>query len=111
MAWDIRYSNESVRRDIDAWPVGMRAMYARITERMKAFGPNLGMPYTRPMGEGLFEMRATGKEGTGRAFFCTIIGQEIMVLHAFIKKTAKTPQRELAIARRRVREVRREPAR
>jgi phage-related protein len=50
-------------------------MYARITERMKAFGPNLGMPYTRPMGEGLFEIRAKGKEGIGRAFFCTIIGQ------------------------------------
>jgi phage-related protein len=106
MAWDIGYYNESVRRDIDAWPVGIRAMYTRITERMKAFGPNLGMPYTRPMGEGLFEIRAKGKEGIGRAFFCTIIGQEIMVLYAFIKKTAQTPRRELEIARRRLREVR-----
>ncbi len=59
----------------------------------------------------MFEVRATGKEGIGRAFFCTIIGQEIIVLHAFIKKTAKTPRRELAIARRRLREVRREYAR
>ncbi len=111
MAWDIRYYNESVRRGIDTWPAGIRAMYARITERMMAFGPNLGMPYTRPMGEGLFEVRAKGKEGIGRAFFCTIIGQEIMVLHVFIKKTAKTPRRELDIARKRLREVAREYSR
>ena len=111
MAWDIKYYNESVRRGIDAWPVGIRALYARITERMQTFGPNLGMPYTRPMGEGLFEIRAKGKEGIGRAFFCTIVGQEIIVLHAFIKKTAKTPRRELDIARRRLREVRREHSR
>ena len=63
------------------------------------------------MGEGLFEIRAKGKAGIGRAFFCTIIGQEIMVFHAFIKKTAKTPRKELAIARRRLREVRRENSR
>jgi phage-related protein len=111
MAWNIRYYNESVRQDIDAWPVGIRAVYARITERKKAIGTNLGMPYSRPMGEGLFEIRARGKEGIGRAFFCTMIGQEIMVLHAFIKKTAKTPRRELDIARRRLREVCREHSR
>jgi phage-related protein len=59
----------------------------------------------------LFEIRAKGKEGIGRAFFCTTIGQEIMVLHAFIKKTAQTPRRELEMARRRLREVRREHTR
>jgi phage-related protein len=111
MAWNISYYNESARQAIDAWPVGSRAIYARITERMKVFGPNLGMPYTRAMGEGLFEIRAKGREGVGRAFFCTIVGQEIMVLHAFIKKTARTPRRELEIARRRLREVRRENSR
>ncbi|MGH8060371.1 MAG: helix-turn-helix domain-containing protein [Candidatus Entotheonellia bacterium] len=62
-ASSVRYYSEAVRRDIEAWPVGIRAMYARITERMQVFGPHLGMPFTRPMGEGLFEVRAKGKEG------------------------------------------------
>ena len=51
---------------------------------------------------------AKGKEGIGRALFCTAAGQTIMILHAFIKKTQKTPQRDLELARRRLREVRRD---
>ena len=95
---------------IDHWPVGIRAVYARITERMVIFGPNLGMPFTRSMGDGLFEIRSKGREGIGRAFFCTLVGEEIVILHAFIKKSDKTPQKELATARRRLREIRNEDA-
>ena len=105
MAWDIRYHSESVRLAIEAWPVGIRAVYARITERMQVFGPNLGMPFTRALGEELFEIRAKGREGIGRAFFCTVVGQTIVILHVFIKKSQKTPRKELAIARKRLKEV------
>lgn len=101
---------ESVRRDVAMWLVGIRAVYARITERMQVLSPHLGMPFTRPMGEGLFEVCTKGKEGIGRAFFCTVVGNTIVVFHAFIKKTQKTPHRDLELARRRVREVRRENA-
>ena len=68
-------------------------------------GPNLGMPYTEAIGDGLFEIRARGKEGIGRAFFCTLIDQRIVVLHAFIKKSQKTPKKELDLARKRMKEV------
>jgi hypothetical protein len=44
---------------------------------MQVFGPHLGMPFTRPMGEGLFEVRAKGREGIGRALFCTAAGQRL----------------------------------
>ena len=57
------------------------------------------------MGKGLFEIRARGKEGIGRAFFCTAVGNKIVVLHTFIKKTQKTPLKELKIARKRLKEV------
>lgn len=105
MQWTIDYYSEKVRLVIDGWPVGIRAFYARITERMKIYGPNLGIPLTRPFGGGLFEIRAIGKEGIGRAFFCTFRGQRIIVLHAFIKKTDKTPHKELETARTRLKEV------
>lgn len=105
MKWQITYYSEDVRKVIDSWPVGIRAVYAKLTERIKLYGPNLGMPFTRPIGNGLFEIRARGKEGIGRAFFCTTVGNKIIVLHAFIKKTKKTSQKELKIARRRFREV------
>lgn len=57
------------------------------------------------MGEGLFEIRARGVEGIGRAFFCTLVGRRIVILPSFIKKTQKTPKKELEIARERMREV------
>ena len=106
MDWDILYYNEDVQQAIHSWPVGIRAFCARVTERMTTFGPNLGMPFTRSMGNGLFEIRARGKEGVGRAFFCTIVDQRIVILHAFVKKTQKTPKKELDIARRRMKDVR-----
>ena len=101
----IRYYSERVQRTIDRWPIGIRAVYARITERMMVFGPNLGMPLTRSMGDGLFEIRAKGREGIGRAFYCTVVDDELVILHAFIKKSDKTPRKELDIARRRLKEI------
>lgn len=96
---------------VDEWPLGIRAFYARITERMIINGPNLGMPLTCSLGDGLFEIRAIGKEGIGRAFFCTIKGQRIVILHAFIKKTDKIPLHELETERKRLLEVHHENAR
>ena len=72
---------------------------------MAEHGPNPGLPYTRAMGDGLFEIRARGTEGVGRAFFCTLVGQRIVILHALIKKTQRTPPADLRIARRRLQEL------
>ena len=63
------------------------------------------MPHTRGMGAGLFEVRAKGREGIGRAFYCTLIGERIVILHAIVKKTAKPPVRDLEAARTRQREI------
>ena len=72
---------------------------------MEEYGPNLGMPHTRALGNGLFEIRAKAVEGIGRAFFCIMVGRKIVILHSFIKKTDKTPKRELDIALTRQKEV------
>ena len=46
-----------------------------------------------------------GQEGIGRAFFCTVLDHEVVILHGFIKKTDKTPKTDLEIAKKRMREV------
>lgn len=102
MDWDIVYYNEAVQEKVAEWPVGIRACYAHITERMCLYGPNLGMPFTRSLGDGLFEIRMKGKEGIGRAFFCTVIDRKILILHVFIKKSQKIPEKEINIARKRL---------
>jgi len=58
------------------------------------------------MGDGLFELRLKAAEGIARVFYCTVDGRKIVILHQFIKKSDKTPPKELAIARRRMKEVR-----
>jgi len=68
-------------------------------------GPNLGMPYTKAMGDGLFEIRARGPEGIGRAFFCCMKGRRIVILHGFVKKNQATPIKELRLAKQRLKEV------
>jgi phage-related protein len=73
---------------------------------MEEHGADLRMPHSRAMGQGLFEMRCKGYEGIGRAFYCTMVNQKIVVLHSFIKKTQETPDKELTMARKRLKEVR-----
>lgn len=72
---------------------------------IEQFGPALGKPHTSPMGSGMFEIRAKGKEGIGQSLFCSVSGNEIVILHSFIKKTQKTPKKDLALARRRMKEL------
>jgi phage-related protein len=105
MEWQIAYFREDVQDAIMAFPPGIQARYIHLTERMIVFGPDLGMPHTRAMGKGLFELRMKSSEGIGRAFFCTLSRRRIMMLHAFIKKSAKTPPKELKIARTRLNEA------
>lgn len=106
--YTVEFMNEQVERDILDWPRGIRASFTRITERMVTDGPDLRMPLTRPLGAGLFEIRARGPEGIGRAFFCSLIGRRIVILHSFIKKTQETPPHEIQIARRRQRTIQNE---
>ena len=54
---------------------------------------------------GLFELRVKSKEGIARVFYCTKIGKRIVMLHVFVKKTQKTPQKELKLASQRMKEV------
>lgn len=86
-------------------PAGFVARFLRYAERMEIFGPDLGMPHTRAMGEGLFELRLKAAEGIARVFYCTLVGREIVILHQFTKKSQKTPRKELEIAKRRMKEV------
>ena len=81
------------------------ARYLRLAELLLEFGPNLGLPHTRSMGNGLMELRVRGPEGITRAFYCVLVNQRIVMLHVFIKKSQKTPQHELMTARRSLMEV------
>ncbi len=105
MTWTITFYNERVEAEIQKLPAGFLARFLRYAERMELYGPDLGMPHTRAMGGGLFELRLKAEEGIARVLYCTMVGQRIVVLHQFIKKSQKTPRKELNTARKRMKEL------
>ena len=108
MNWTIHFYSERVRNDVDAWPAGIHADFLRLIGLMEQHGADLRLPHSRAMGDGLFELRCKGAEGIGRAFYCTVVGRHIVIVHSLIKKTQETPLADLRLARKRVKEVRRE---
>ena len=88
--------------------MGIHADFLRLIGLMEQHGADLRLPHSRAMGEGLFELRCKGAEGIGRAFYCTMVGRQIVIVHSLIKKTQETPLADLRLARKRVKEVHRE---
>ncbi len=105
MTWEILYYSEALQKKIANLPAGIQARYIHLIERMSLYGANLGMPHTKALKEGLFELRMKSKEGIGRVFYCTLLGRRIVMLHTFIKKSQKIPAKELTIAISRMNEV------
>ncbi|MBN8506414.1 MAG: type II toxin-antitoxin system RelE/ParE family toxin [Burkholderiales bacterium] len=105
MPFEVSYFHERVLAEIESWPVDVLADYARLVELLAEHGPSLQLPHSRAMGEGLFELRPRGRSGIGRAFYCFLVGKRVVVLHAFVKKTQQTPERDLKLARKRLKEV------
>jgi phage-related protein len=105
MLWKVTFFSERVEQQTLKFPSGVLANLLHILELVEEFGPDLGKPHTAPLGKGLFEIRAKGKEGIGRSLFCTKKGKEIIILHSFVKKTQRTPKKEMEIARKRMKEI------
>ncbi|MCA8423234.1 type II toxin-antitoxin system RelE/ParE family toxin [Burkholderia seminalis] len=105
-ACEIRFFNERVEVGVASLPATLLARFLALADRMAQYGPNLGEPHTRPMGNGLYEMRLKGAEGIARVFYRAIVGRRIVKFPCFVKKTPKTPRKELETARRRLKEVR-----
>jgi phage-related protein len=105
MSFSIEYFHAKVLDEIESWSADVLADYARLIELLTEHEPNLRLSHSRAFGNGLFELRPRGKNGIGRAFYCFMLGKRVIVLHAFIKKTQQTPDRELKIARKRLKEL------
>ncbi len=105
MMWTISFYSERVKNETLELSVGILANLLHILDLVEEFGPSLGRPHTAPLGKGLFEIRAKGREGTSRSLFCILKGQEIVILHSFIKKTQHIPKKHIEMARKRMKEV------
>ena len=93
MKWQIQYYNNKLENEILEFPDGLLARYLRLTDLMCEFGPNLGMPHTRPMEGGLFELRVKSKEGIARVFFLYENRQENYHASHLYQKVSKNSEK------------------
>ena len=95
----------SGREPVRDWLLSLRADERKIIGddiRTMQFGWPVGMPLVRKLDTGLWEVRVTLASGIARVFF-TLVENEAILLHGFIKKSQKTPLTELETARKRKR--------
>jgi phage-related protein len=104
--WAVEVLDDAVEAELLALPKDMQARFLRISELLESFGPQrVGLPHVRPLGEKLWEMRLNGRDGIGRAIYTAAAGRRLVVLHAFVKKTQKTPRRAIDLALKRSKET------
>ncbi|WP_165312563.1 type II toxin-antitoxin system RelE/ParE family toxin [Vibrio ziniensis] len=104
MSWRIEFY-DGVEQTILSMPPKIQARIIRLLELIEDYGADLGEPHTKAMGEGLFEIRAKAQEGIARGLFCYRDGRNIIILHAFVKKSLKTPNKDIKLAKNRMKEV------
>jgi phage-related protein len=107
MNYTVEFVSDNAGDETYSLPKDILAEVIHIMQMMEQHGANLGHPYTAPMEghKGLFEIRAKAKAGIGRSLFCYVKGRKVIILHSFVKKTQKTPKKNIKIALERKKEA------
>jgi phage-related protein len=104
--WSVETLDRRVDRELESLDDELRARFRRIGELLETWGPHrVREPYVKPLGGKLWEMRMSGRSKIARAIYVAGPERRLVVLHAFVKKTEKTPRRALATAVRRGKEA------
>lgn len=106
MKWRVDLLNQSVLEEVDTLPPDMRAKLDHIVRMIEELGLHqIRAPYVKPLRDKLWEMRIRGRDGIARAIYVTVKERRIVILHAFRKKTRKTPEAAIRIALSRMKEL------
>ncbi|MEA2728182.1 MAG: hypothetical protein QOF70_2657 [Acetobacteraceae bacterium] len=104
--WTVETLDTVVDAEIAELPGDMQAAFLRLAERIEAVGlERIGQPHIRHLQGKLWEMRLSGRDGIARAIYVTCVGRRVVVVHAFVKKTQKTPRAAMELAVRRAKEI------
>ncbi len=106
MTWTIEVLNETVADELRALPDDMFARFEWISQLIESNGlEKVHGPHIKHLQGDLWEMRLKGKDGISRAIYVTATPKRVVVVRVFIKKTQKTPRREITLALKRSKEV------
>ena len=106
MKWRVEILNQSVLEELDTLPPDMRAKLDHILRMIEELGLHqVREPYIKHLRDKLWEVRIRGRDGIARAIYVTAKERRIVILHAFVKKTRKTPTTAIRTALSRMREL------
>ena len=79
----------------------MRAKVGAMMQLLAEKGNELRKPYTEHLDDGIFELRTIQGNNISRTLFFFYVGHRIIITNGFIKKTQKTPPKEISLAKAR----------
>ncbi len=104
--WTVEFLDDGARAEYFALPQDMQAKFSRIANLIETFGlSKVHEPYVKHIIGKLWEMRLIGKDGIARSLYVTTSGRRVVVVRTFIKKTQRTPAREIEYALQRAKEL------
>ena len=105
MIWTVVFVNAAAELEVASLPEDMNARFLRIGDVIQSLGlEKVREPYVKHLEGKLWEMRMTGRDGIARSMYVAASGRRVVVLRTFVKKTEKTPRREIELAYARLRE-------
>jgi phage-related protein len=91
--------------ELEGMPADIRARFGRIANLIETRGLNqVREPHIKHVHDRIWEMRMAGRDGIARALYVATTGR-VVVVRVFMKKSQKTPPREIRLAQRRAKEV------
>ena len=105
MNWTVSF-HEAAKAEADALSLDLKARLERLVGLIRVQGlERLPTNTAKHMTGDLWELRVKGKDGIARAFYVTRTGRRLVIIRVFVKKTQKTPPREIKLALKRATEV------
>lgn len=99
MKWVVETLSGVVDAEVEAIPADMRARLSHIARLIEEMGlEHIGEPHVKHLEGPIWEMRLTGRGGISRALYVVATGRRVVLVRVFIKKTQKTPRREIDLA-------------
>ena len=78
----------------------MQAKMFRELDLLETFGNQLREPHSKPLGDGIYEIRAKVASDITRVLYFFVVNKKIILTNGFVKKTQKTPDNEIALAKK-----------
>jgi phage-related protein len=109
MSWTIEFyktktGRTPVKEFLDSLNPRQAANIIEAMEMLKTFGLQLRDPYVKFVGDKLYELRIKDPDGIYRIFYFAATGKKFVMVHGYVKKSQKIPTKELAKAKKRMKE-------